>query len=135
MSTDISSYQSSPKRYDAIGILNQEIDANSMSPSKQSRWERTVRKVAFVVPIFLVGMLAGNWTGYSRWNETQIQQVSVTTASPAIDIKEDVTALDAHEDVMAKLKAESLVENVGNTALSLPMTEDARTLAATFSRT
>lgn len=125
MNTDISisSYQSPPKRYDAIGILNREIDANNMPSSKQSRWERTVRNVAFVVPIFLVGMLAGNWTGYSRWSETQIQQVSVMTPSAAIDVNEVVTSLGAHEDVMAKLKAESLVENLEHGAVA---TDDGR---------
>jgi hypothetical protein len=113
MNTDISSYQSPPKRYNAITILNREIDANNISSSKQSRWERTVRNVAFVVPIFCLGMLAGNWTGYGHWSETQIQQVSVTTSSP-----DDVTSLDSHEAVMAKLKAESLVENLEHGAVA-----------------
>lgn len=79
-----------------------------------------LRNVAFVVTIFVVGMLAGQWTGSRHWSESEgidpmpVQQVEGTTTIPTVD---------ANEDVMAKIKAESLVENLEHGAVA---TDDGR---------
>lgn len=115
MNTGISSYQS-PIGYDAVWPSPTVGDVDA--PSKLSGWQHTLRKVAFVVTIFVVGMLAGQLTGSRRGSEgiypVPVQQVDGTTTTPTVD---------ANEDVMAKIKAESLVENLEHGAVA---TDDGR---------
>ena len=116
MNTGIPSYQSLVG-YDAVwpSPTVGNVDAHS----KLSRWQRTLRKIAFVLTIFLVGMLAGQWVGSRRWSEREgiypvpVQQVNTTT-TPTVDL---------NEDVMAKIKAVSLVENLEHGAVA---TDDGR---------
>jgi hypothetical protein len=126
MNTGISSYQS-PIGYDAVWPSPTIGDVDA--PSKLSGWQHTLRKVAFVVTIFVVGMLAGQWTGSRRGSEgiypVPVQQVDGTATTPTVEaIKAESTlTVDANEDMMAKIKAESLVENLEHGAVA---TDDGR---------